>query len=110
MSHHFRAPDNSLESSRASEIQIRNLFSETQYPMEPVGLSLSVLTALKEVYLLSKFVFNTLASVNNHKTEQQYLRFDFYHEFEYTRSFGRLFLQTQGQAKDVDLNAVSQFL
>lgn len=78
--------------------------------MEPVGLSLSVLTAFKKVYLLSKFIYNTLASVNNYKLEQQDLQFSFYHEFEYTRSFGRLFLQRQVQAKDVDLNAVSQFL
>ena len=42
--------------------------------------------------------------------EQQDLQLDFYHEFEYTRSFGRLFLQRQGQAKNFDLNAVSQFL
>ena len=78
--------------------------------MEPISLSLSVLTAFKEAYLLSKFVYNTLALVNNHKMEQQDLQFDFYHEFENTRSFGRLFLQRQGQAKDVDLNAVTQFL
>ena len=78
--------------------------------MDPASFSFAVITAFKEVYLLSKFVCNTLTSVSNYKSEQRELATEFFLEFTYTRSFGRLFLQGLGMNADDAQNTVSKIL
>jgi hypothetical protein len=64
-----------------------------------------VLSAVREVYLLSRFIARTARSAANHRTARSNLDKQLEYEQLYIRSFGRLYVATAGVlVPDDDLN------
>lgn len=78
--------------------------------MDPLSLTLGLVTAFKEVYLISKFIYHTMASARHSDTERESLRKEFRLEFLYVQSFGRYFLKGKGILDDAELDPVRSFL
>jgi hypothetical protein len=66
---------------------------------------LAIISTLKEVYLLSRFVARTARSATNHRTERSELEQDLEFEQLYIRSFGLLLRDNHGAlVRDTNLN------
>ena len=75
--------------------------------MDPASLSLGVLTAFKEVYLVAKFVYKTAASAKHHSSEQRTTLAEFHYEFLYIHSFRQVLLLHKSKIVNEDqLNKV----
>ncbi|ORY09362.1 hypothetical protein BCR34DRAFT_589346 [Clohesyomyces aquaticus] len=59
-------------------------------------LGLAVFTAVKEVYLLSRFIVRTAQSAARHRKERSELEAELEFEQLYIRSFGQLYIQNNG--------------
>lgn len=70
--------------------------------MDPLSLTLSLITAFKEVYLVSKFIYHTMASARHSDTERESLRKEFRFEFLFVQSFGQYFLKGKGLVNNAD--------
>ncbi|KAF3917108.1 hypothetical protein ABW20_dc0105087 [Dactylellina cionopaga] len=71
--------------------------------MEPVSLTLAVVAAFKDVYLVGKFIHKTACSVKSYFGEQDILHAKFKLELLHLRSFGRLLTRNDGNVIDDEL-------
>jgi hypothetical protein len=78
--------------------------------MDVAGLSLAVLTAYKEVYLIAKFIYSTAASARNSESERRDLSVEFKYELLFLQSLGVVFFRGEGIMFDADLDQVSTFM
>ena len=78
--------------------------------MDPFSLTHGLITAFKEVYLLSQCVYKACASAKASDEERKKLRQDFRYELVYVQSFGNLYLKNPGVTEDTKLEEVSYHL
>ena len=79
--------------------------------MDGASLAFATVTVFKEIYLVSKFVYKKISTVNNHITEKEVLIKNFYWEFLYLRSFHAVLLQSDNRIViDQGLNEVGIFV
>lgn len=75
--------------------------------MDPVGFALGVIAAFKDIYLASKFVYDTVNSGLKYQEERQEVVKDLRREILFLRSFGRWFAESRGMVtNDAALNQV----
>lgn len=74
---------------------------------DPLSLTLSLLTAFKEVYLISRCIYRACETAKASDEERTRLRKDIRFELLYLQSFGRYYLKNDGAANSTKLDAVS---
>ena len=74
--------------------------------MDPLSLTLGLITAFKEVYLLSRCVYRACESARASDEERWKLRRDLRYELIYVQSFGRFYLKNNNVASDARLDDV----
>lgn len=76
--------------------------------MEPVSTVVAVVEAFKEVYLLTKFVYESAKSASHFQEEEKSLVAEFEIELLHLRSFWTIFIRADGSLiEDNILNQVS---
>jgi hypothetical protein len=73
---------------------------------DPVSLTLALITAFKEVYLLSRCIYRACESAKASEEERAKLRQDLRFELIYIQSFGRYYLKSKSIADDDRLDKV----
>ncbi|KAI9663737.1 MAG: hypothetical protein M1821_007227 [Bathelium mastoideum] len=69
-------------------------------PVSAIGLACNVVDAIKDIYLVGKFVYRKIDSAMHHKEEAQAITEDFYLELLKLQSFGRWFEKSKGMITD----------
>ena len=77
--------------------------------MEGVGLALAVVATFKEVYLLSKFIQQTVSSIKNKNAERLELEKDFRTQVLFLQSLGRILFGGSGITNNTALDEVMSF-
>ena len=77
--------------------------------MEGVGLALAVVATFKEVYLLSKFIQQTVSSIKNKNAERLELEKDFRTQILFLQSLGRILFGGEGITNNPALDEVKSF-
>jgi hypothetical protein len=70
--------------------------------------TIGLITAFKEVYLLSRCLYQACESARASNEESEKLRRDLRYELETVQAFGRLFLKNKSGINDAGLDAVGQ--
>jgi len=72
--------------------------------MDPASLALGPFSALREIYLLFKFVLRTVRFAGHHVDERQEIFNHFHFEYLYLCSFQYLLTQNDGLVDQRELN------
>ena len=75
-------------------------------PVSAIGLATTVVTTFREVYVIGRFIYNTIDHVKKAQSEREDLQVEFMNEILYLESFGRLYLSKGGIMGDAELDKV----
>ncbi|KAL8818475.1 MAG: hypothetical protein Q9191_007935 [Dirinaria sp. TL-2023a] len=73
-------------------------------PISAIGLAATVCTTFREVYVIGRFIYNTIEHVKKGDTEREDLQVEFMNEMLYLESFGRIYLSKGGIMSDEGLD------
>ena len=75
-------------------------------PISAVSLAATVCSTFREVYVIGRFIYNTIEHVKKSDTEREDLQVEFMNEMLYLESFGRIYLSKSGIMSDEELDKV----
>ena len=79
--------------------------------MAELGLAISIIDAFKETYLIGKFIYKSVQSAIDEKSERQEIEDNLHFELLKLQSFGRWFQKTRGSiTDDSEIDKVVPFL
>jgi hypothetical protein len=74
--------------------------------MEGIGLALAIVATFKEVYLLSKFIQQTVSSIRNKNVERLEIEKDFRTQMLFLQSLGQILFGGNGITNNAALDEV----
>ena len=75
-------------------------------PVSAIGLVTAVSSTFREVYVIGRFIYNTIDHVKKSDIEREDLQVEFMNEMLYLESFGRIYLSKDGLMCDAELDQV----
>lgn len=76
--------------------------------MTVISLVSTVASSFREVYVVARFIYRTIAHAKKSESEQKDMQLEFMQEIYYLDSFGRLYLTSGGIMGDAELDQVSR--